>query len=334
LSSIDLNDGEYTVYYKAADGDAINDTPNGEVASWADAYWYTGEDHTSGDTNGRMAMFNASYDPGIFYTAHITGALPNVPITYSFWVINLDRSDAPGIATRLRPNIKVEFQDMSGNVLTNLSTSTPAVITTGDIAPTTAGNTAGDWYNFSADLLLGVNEFQVIFTNNETGGLGNDLALDDIEIKQTLCDFDNDGIADIFDLDDDNDGIPDIVEIGLGHLSNGTGKIDVAWVDANGNGMHDSAEGHTPLDSDGDGVPNYHDLDSDNDSIFDVDESGAGNTADSSFQNGDGDITGDGVGDGIDSEAFREKDVYGTGIPTSKPPSGPAARSRCKGRQA
>ncbi|RIA10065.1 putative secreted protein (Por secretion system target) [Flavobacteriaceae bacterium MAR_2010_72] len=306
LSSIDLNDGEYTVYHKAANGDGTNQTPNNEVASWADAYWYTGGDHT-GDTNGRMAMFNASYDPGIFYTAHITGALPNVPITYSFWVINLDRSDAPGISTRLRPDIRVEFQDMSSNVL--------ASITTGPIAPTTAGNAAGDWYQFTANLNLGVNEFQVIFINNETGGLGNDLALDDIEIKQTLCDFDNDGIADIFDLDDDNDGIPDIVEAGLGHLSNGTGKMDVAWVDANGNGMHDSAEGHTPLDSDGDGVPNYHDLDSDNDSIFDVDESGSGNSGDPNFQNGDGDINGDGVGDGIDSEAFREKDVYGNGIP-------------------
>jgi len=327
LSSIDLNDGEYTVYYRAGDGDGTNDTPNDEVASWADQFWYTGEDHTPGDTNGRMAMFNASYDPGIFYTAHISGALPNVPITYSFWVINLDRTDAPCVdggsgctgpgpnGARLRPDIKVEFQDMSGNVLTNLSTSSPAIITTGDIEPTTAGNTAGDWHNFTADLVLGVNEFQVIFTNNQSGGLGNDLALDDIEIKQTLCDFDNDGIADIFDLDDDNDGIPDIVEIGLGNLSNGTGKMDAAWVDANGNGMHDSAEANTPLDSDGDGVPNYHDLDSDNDGIFDVDESGAGNSADSSFQNGDGDITGDGVGDGVDSEAFREKDVYGTGVP-------------------
>ena len=318
LSSIDLNDGEYTVYYKAGNGDGTNQTPNNEVASWADQFWYTGGDHT-GDVNGRMAMFNASYDPGIFYTAHIKGALPNVPITYSFWVINLDRTDAPCVnggsgctgpgpnGARLRPDILVEFKDMSNNVL--------ASITTGSIEPTTAGNTAGDWHQFTADLTLGVNEFQVIFTNNQSGGLGNDLALDDIEIKQTLCDFDNDGIADIFDLDDDNDGIPDIVEIGLGNLSNGTGKMDVAWVDANGNGMHDSAEGHMPLDSDGDGVPNYHDLDSDNDGIFDVDESGAGNAANSSFQNGDGDITGDGVGDGVDSEVFREKDVYGTGIP-------------------
>ncbi|MDU8886380.1 choice-of-anchor D domain-containing protein [Yeosuana sp. MJ-SS3] len=294
LSSVDLNDGEYTVATTA------------QSSSWAGTYWYTGGDHT-GDTDGRMAIFNASYDPGIFYTAHISGALPGVPITYSFWVINIDRTDAPNIATRLRPNILVEFRDMSDNVL--------ASITTGDIAPTTAGNAAGDWYQFTADLTLPVNEFQVIFINNETGGLGNDLALDDIEIRQTLCDFDNDGIADLFDLDDDNDGIPDIVEAGLGHLSNGTGKLDVAWVDANGDGMHDTAAGNVVLDSDGDGVPNYHDLDSDNDGIFDVDESGAGNTADATFQNGDGDITGDGVGDGPESEAFREKDVYGTGTP-------------------
>ncbi len=327
LSSIDLNDGEYVVYHKASNGDGTNQTPNNEVASWADQYWYTGEDHTSGDTNGRMAMFNASYDPGIFYTAHISGSLSNVPITYSFWVLNLDTEAAPCVfgggtcsgpgpgGARLRPNIKVEFQDMSGNVLTNLATSSPAVITTGDIAPSKNGDPLFSWHQFTANLTLGVTEFQVIFTNNNTGGLGNDVALDDIEIKQTLCDFDNDGIADIFDLDDDNDGIPDIVEIGLGNLSNGTGKMDVAWVDANGNGLHDLAEGNIPLDSDGDGVPNYHDLDSDNDGIFDVDESGAGNSGNATFQNGDGDINGDGVGDGPESEAFRQKDVYGNGVP-------------------
>lgn len=285
----DLNDGEYTVGSTA------------QIASWADEYWYKGTDHT-GDVNGRMALFNASYDPGVFYTANITGALPNVPITYSFWVLNLDRSDAPGIATRLRPNILVEFKDIYGVVLASIST--------GDIAPTTNGNLTGDWYNFSADLTLNVDEFNVYFTNNETGGLGNDLAIDDILIEQTLCDADWDGVADIFDLDSDNDGIPDIVEYGIGDLSGGTAKISTGiWVDTNANGMHDAAESTVSIDSDGDGVPNYLDLDSDNDGIFDVDESGSGNTSDSYFQNGDGDISGDGVGDGLDSDTFRETDT-------------------------
>lgn len=290
----DLNDGDYTVGSSA------------QIASWANDFWYRGGDHT-GDTSGRMAMFNASYDPGIFYTATITGALPNIPITYSFWVLNIDRTDAPDIVNRLRPNILVEFRDVNNNVL--------ASITTGDIAPTTDGNLDGDWYNFTADLTFGVDEFYVYFINNETGGLGNDLAIDDIEITQTLCDTDSDGVADVFDLDSDNDGIPDVVEAGLGQLSNGTAKISytTGWTDVNGNGMHDAAESNIALDTDGDGVPNYLDLDSDNDSIFDVDESGAGNSGDVNFQNGDGDINGDGAGDGLDTDAVREKDFDSNG---------------------
>lgn len=313
----DLDDGEYTIYHTVCNGDGINQTPVNEIASWADGLWYTGEDHTPGDTDGRMALFNASFDPGVFYTAHIKGALPNVAVTYSFWVLNLDRWNHVDIATRIRPDIRVEFQDMAGNILDNLEVAGPndAFIVTGDIDPWNPSNPDNGWFNFSANMTFAVNEFQVIFYNNAPGGLGNDLAIDDIEIRQTLCDFDNDGIADLFDLDDDNDGIPDIVEVGLGNLSNGTGKLDVAWVDTNGDGLHDSAFGNTPLDSDGDGVPDYQDLDSDNDGIFDVDESGTGNSGDVYFQNGDGDINGDGTGDGPESEAFREKDVYGNGIP-------------------
>ena len=296
--TLDLNDGKYTVGSETQ-----------TIASWAPQYWYKGVDHT-GNVNGRMAIFNASYTPSIFYTALISGALPNTPITYSFWVLNLDRTDAPNIGTRLRPDVKVEFRDINDNVLQSIST--------GDIAPTTNGNLAGDWQQFTANLTFSVSTFKVIFINNETGGLGNDLALDDILITQKLCDLDADGIADMFDLDVDNDGIEDVIEAGLGNMSNGKGKIDIAWADANVNGLHDSAESVAAiqaLDSDGDGIPNYMDLDSDNDSLFDVDESGAGNTnAPTGYVNGDGDITGDGKGDGPESETFRNKDTNGDQI--------------------
>lgn len=139
--------------------------------------------------------------------------------------------------------------------------------------------------------------------------------LSPISVKGTFCDTDKDGVPDVFDLDSDNDGIPDVVEAGLGHLSNGTGRIALAWVDDNGNGMHDAAETNTAIDTDGDGVPNYQDLDSDNDSLFDVDESGAGNiNAVTGYVNGDGDSNGDGVGDGLESETFRNKDDNDDGI--------------------
>ncbi len=127
---------------------------------------------------------------------------------------------------------------------------------------------------------------------------------------------DGDSVPDYLDLDSDNDGIPDIVEAGLGSISAGKGTIPSAsFVDSNNNGMHDAFESNVPLDSDGDGVPNFRDLDSDNDAVFDVDEARTkryvfGNLV---FDNGDGDINGDGVGDGQESEAFREKDDDGDG---------------------
>ena len=300
-----LGDSKYTVYHRAADGDDVNDTPNEEVAAWADQYWYTGEDHTGGDITGRMAMFNATIDPGLFYTAHITGSLPNVPVTYSFWALNLDTTTAPGINNRLRPDIKVEFRDINDNLL--------ASITTGDIPPSVNGNPAASWHNFTANLTFPVNEFNVFFYNNQLGGLGNDLAIDDISITQNLCDTDGDGVANVFDLDSDNDGIPDAVEAGFSSLTTANGVLNTL-VDLNNNGMHDVTELATPLDSDNDGVPNYIDLDSDNDGIFDVDESGSGNSNDAQFQNGDGDIDGDGVGDGPDTDAVREKDVNSDGV--------------------
>ncbi|MFV8322475.1 choice-of-anchor D domain-containing protein [Flavobacterium sp. LS2R12] len=304
-----LDDGEYTVVSKIT-GTVASDPENihGDLA------WYNGEDHTTGDTNGRMAVFNASFTPGTFYETTITGILSNLPITYSFWVLNIMApSTFPG---SILPNVTVEFYDLSNNLLTTFNT--------GDIgrcSGSTTDNTCtqGVWKQFTTSVNLGnVNAFTIRFKNNAPGGGGNDLALDDILISQTLCDLDNDGVADMFDLDADNDGIEDVIEAGLGSLSNAKGKIDVSWVDTNGNGLHDSGESAAALpalDSDGDGIPNYIDLDSDNDSIFDVDESGAGNTnAVSGYQNGDGDINGDGVGDGPESETFRTKDINGDGI--------------------
>ena len=303
-----LDDGEYTVVSKIT-GTVASDPENihGDLA------WYNGEDHTTGDVNGRMAVFNASFEPGVFYETTITGILSNLPITYSFWALNIMASST--YPNSILPNITVEFYDLSNNLLNSFNT--------GDIGRCSGSTTdnscaQGVWQQYTTSVNLGnVNAFTIRFKNNAPGGGGNDLALDDILISQTLCDLDNDGVADMFDLDADNDGIEDIIEVGLGNLSNGKGKIDVVWADANGNGLHDNAESSAALaalDSDGDGIPNYLDLDSDNDSVFDVDESGAGNTsAATGFINGDGDINGDGTGDGLDTEAFRNKDTDGNG---------------------
>ncbi|RYG95595.1 MAG: hypothetical protein EON58_13850, partial [Alphaproteobacteria bacterium] len=302
-SSKILDDGEYVVVHRIANTTSGHpDNIHGDLA------WNGFEDHTPGDIYGRMAVFNASFAPGVFYETTINGVMPNIPVIYSFWAMNI--LSASVYNNSILPNITVQFLDMSNTVISTFST--------GDIGRCNASNTnnscvASEWRNYSTSVNLGnLTTFKIRFINNAPGGGGNDLALDDIMIKQQYCDRDNDGVSNIFDLDADNDGIPDIEEAGFKHLSNGRALMDIVtsgvWVDANANGFHDSLDamlaGGTYLlpDTDGDGVRDFQDLDSDNDSLFDVDEAG--------LFNGDGDVNGDGLGDGPDGDGDGVLNIF------------------------
>lgn len=92
-------------------------------------------------------------------------------------------------------------------------------------------------------------------------------------------DSDNDGVSDDMDFDSDNDGITDLIE------AQGANLITLSNADADANGLDDAyGLGITPANNDSDLFPNYLDLDSDNDGIFDVIE--AGNTANSTNTSG------------------------------------------------
>ncbi len=83
-------------------------------------------------------------------------------------------------------------------------------------------------------------------------------------------DTDNDGIPNQLDIDSDNDGILDNLEF------TSQNYIAITNSDTNQNGLDNAYEiSISPNDTDGDGVPNYLDLDSDNDGIYDLNESGS-----------------------------------------------------------
>ncbi|MEP7256590.1 MAG: T9SS type A sorting domain-containing protein, partial [Ferruginibacter sp.] len=120
-------------------------------------------------------------------------------------------------------------------------------------------------------------------------------------------DTDKDGIINMLDLDSDNDGIPDVVEA-YGVDVNGDGKIDNFTdtdgdglsqnVDVNNTGANNTGLGLGKPDLDGDGVPNYLDLDSDNDGIPDVVETGGPDANNNGIIDGFIDANGDGLHDG------------------------------------
>lgn len=150
-------------------------------------------------------------------------------------------------------------------------------------------------------------------------------------------DTDGDGIVDSRDLDSDNDGIGDLYESGaedagtaLATLdANNDGSIDPGNVGTNG--LDDRLEtaadnatlGYTISDSDGEGVLDFRDLDSDNNGISDLAEGGRSTSIDS---DDDGvyegiDVDEDGVPDEVDSNTHEfgaeldARDTDGNSVP-------------------
>ena len=136
-----------------------------------------------------------------------------------------------------------------------------------DMPGITDANMAADYFGGSTEIYYG-------FTA-ATGGKVNEQKIRNVS-SQELRDSDNDGIDNSLDLDSDNDGIADNVEAQT-TASFLAPRFPIT--DANSNGMDDqyeSSEGGVDLsltiDTDGDGVIDYVDSDSDDDLVSDCEE--------------------------------------------------------------
>jgi|GEM_PF-1141793 len=138
----------------------VNSTP----ACWTGDWHAVNSDHT-GNPNGYFMLVNAAIAPSEFYIKTIPGLCPDTTYEVSFSILNIHKSG-------ILPNITVLVENMSGGVLSSYNT--------GPI-PLTATPT---WNTYSVVGNVGTNtSVRLRLRNNAPGGIGNDLALDDIMFK-------------------------------------------------------------------------------------------------------------------------------------------------------
>ncbi|TCC92080.1 T9SS type B sorting domain-containing protein [Pedobacter frigiditerrae] len=147
------NDGQYTIVKSSA---GLNGGWHQNIVN-----------HTPNDPNGYMMLVNADYNKGIFYQkTNINNLCPNTTYEFAAWVINILRGSG------IKPNIKFTIEN-NGIPIKEFST--------GDIAEGSANNWIKYGTIFTTPTNVGVITLKM--TNENPGGSGNDLALDDITFR-------------------------------------------------------------------------------------------------------------------------------------------------------
>ena len=146
--------------------------------------WFILEDHTEGDTNGKMLVINSDFTSGEFYRTTISGLCVNTSYEFSSWLVNLTPSTGFCGAGAIPINVSFEIWDSTdSNLLASGSTGNLGSLP------------APEWlqYGLVFQTLPGQTSVILKMKNNGVGGCGNDLAIDDIVFKS--C-GDNISIAD------------------------------------------------------------------------------------------------------------------------------------------
>ena len=138
---------------------------------WDFANWYRYvSDHTNPNdsTRGYFMLINADFAPGLFYTLQIDDLCDSSNLYFSIWIGNLFR---PGY---IKPDLRFVLQDA-------LTFEVLAEYITGDIPDTNDAK----WLQYGFPFQAFSSSVNLSIYNRAPGGYGNDLILDDIEVR--LC---------------------------------------------------------------------------------------------------------------------------------------------------
>ena len=137
-------------------------TLTNDMGAWPDNWptWLGVRDNSS-DPKGYMMVVNASFAPGIFYEQTIDGLCENTSYEVSFDVINVVQTIVPD---HILPDVSLL---VDGQVM----------LSTGPVPQDE------QWHTYTFVLENIVSEVTITLRNNAPGGIGNDLAIDNITLR-------------------------------------------------------------------------------------------------------------------------------------------------------
>ncbi|MEY2950775.1 MAG: gliding motility-associated C-terminal domain-containing protein [Saprospiraceae bacterium] len=143
-------DGEYTI------------TNNSNLIPGLFGTWL-GIGDNSDDPNGYYMLVNADYNPGIFYSKKITGLCEDTKYEFSADVLNIVKTP---VTNHILPNVSFLIDEVE-------------MFTTGGVPQNEK------WNNFGFTFITGPDqtELELTLRNNAPGGIGNDLAIDNITFR-------------------------------------------------------------------------------------------------------------------------------------------------------
>ena len=181
-----MSSGRYLVTKKGyANGDTTSSNPYSQ--------WYIQDDHTYPNdyTRGYFLQVDGKDGAHTFYSTELTGLCADAQLYFSAYVANVftyyQQSQRTSIGRHtVEPNLLFVISDAETGQEFMRST-------TGPIAPDATLPELGDWrksstwhqVGVSLRIPTGVNAVKLTISNSAEGGIGNDFALDDIEVR--LC---------------------------------------------------------------------------------------------------------------------------------------------------
>src|SRR5215204_246476 len=152
------DEGEYTLV-------------NNSFDCFSQAWHVIPADHTPNESRVYFMLINSSSSPGVIYVNTISGLCANTTYEFAVWVMNVLRPTSCS-GTGLDPNLTLKIETTTGTLL--------ATFNANDVART---QTPG-WRQLGMSFTTppGVTSVICRIINNNAGGCGNDLALDDITL--------------------------------------------------------------------------------------------------------------------------------------------------------